>query len=41
MALTDNAPQNGLKILGQIELPEIKQENKEESTAENKGNTNG
>lgn len=28
MALTDNAPQNGLKILGQIELPEIKQENK-------------
>ena len=28
MALTDNTPQNGLKILGQIELPEIKQENK-------------
>lgn len=28
MALTNDAPQSGLKILGQIELPEIKQENK-------------
>ena len=28
MALINNTPKNGLKILGQIELPEIKQENK-------------